>query len=166
MSFGDIALFAATLIIMLGGIIGCLLPAMPGIPIIWVTALLYALITGFERIGSDYLLTFGIISVVTLILDYVAGIYGAKRFGASKWGMFGAFIGMIVGLILGFLPGMILGPFIGAVAFELIAGKQSGHALKAGFGTFIGFIGGTMLKLVVGTIMVSVFIHDVLWSSG
>ncbi len=164
MSFGDTVLFAVTLIVMLGGIIGCLLPAVPGIPVIWISALVYALITGFERIGTDYLVTFGILSVATLLLDYIAGVYGAKRFGASKWGMLGAFLGMIVGLIIGFLPGMILGPFIGAVALELIAGKQSGPALKAGFGTFIGFLCGTFLKLVIGTAMIGVFIHDVFWT--
>jgi uncharacterized protein YqgC (DUF456 family) len=79
--------------------------------------------------------------------------------------MAGAFIGMVVGAIIGTLPGLIIGPLIGAIAFELLAGKKSSVALKAGFGTFLGFLAGVIMKLGLGTAMIAVFAYNVIWPS-
>jgi len=160
----EIVLFVSTLLIMLFGLIGSALPVIPGVPIIWVAALIYGLVTGFETIGLNYLLIFGILTAVSLVLDWVVNIYGAKKFGASKWGMVGAFLGMIVGMFVGALAGMIIGPFIGAVLFELLIGKTSGPALKAGFGTFVGFIVGVVMKFGLAVAMIGFFVDAILFS--
>ncbi len=166
MELSEIIYFIIALGVMLFGLIGCILPVIPGIPIIWAAALAYGLLTGFERIGSDYLIIFGILSAISLLLDWLVGIYGAKRLGASRWGLVGAFIGTIAGAVIATLPGLIAGPFIGAVLFELWAGKRSGAALKAGFGTFLGFLAGVVMKIGLGTTMMAVFAYLVVRSNG
>lgn len=165
MAWHDIVYFVLALFVMLFGLIGCFLPVIPGIPVIWAAAFIYGLLTGFESIGRDYLLIFGILSALSLILDWVVGVYGAKKLGASTWGMVGAFAGMIIGAIVGTLPGVIIGPLVGAVVFELLAGKKSGPAFKAGFGTFLGFLSGLVMKLGLGVVMIAVFAYNVLWPS-
>lgn len=163
MTWYDILYFVLALCIMLFGLLGCILPVLPGVQLIWATAFIYGLVTGFEDIGRDYLLIFGILSAISLLLDWFVGVYGAKRLGASAWGMVGAFVGMIVGAIVGTLPGLIIGPLIGAVLFELWAGRESRAALKAGFGTFLGFITGVVMKLGLGIVMIAVFLYSVVW---
>jgi uncharacterized protein YqgC (DUF456 family) len=162
----EIIYFVSALCVMLFGLVGCVLPVIPGIPIIWLSAFAFGFLTDFEFIGRDYLLIFGILSAVSLLLDWIAGVYGAKKLGASRWGMLGAFVGMIVGVIVGTIPGLIIGPLIGAVVFELLAGKKSGMALKAGFGTFLGFLAGVVMKFGLGIVMIAVFVYIVVRSSG
>jgi hypothetical protein len=145
------------------GILGGVLPVLPGPPIIWGASLIYAILTDFEDIGQSYLITFGLLTALVMLLDYVAGIYGAKRLGASRWGMVGAFVGMIVGVVIGTLPGFVVGPLIGAVAFELMIGRKMKDAMRAGLGTFLGFLGGTLMKVVISVIMVGVFIWAILF---
>jgi uncharacterized protein YqgC (DUF456 family) len=159
----EIIYFVSALCVMLFGLVGCVLPVIPGVPLIWLTAFVFSLLTDFEFIGRDYLLIFGILSAASLLLDWIAGVYGAKKLGASRWGMVGAFVGMIVGVIVGTLPGFIVGPLIGAAVFELLAGKKSGVALKAGFGTFLGFLAGVVMKFGLGTVMIAVFVYMVIW---
>jgi uncharacterized protein YqgC (DUF456 family) len=159
----EILYFVLALAVMLLGLVGCVLPILPGIPLIWASAFAYGLLTGFEHIGRDYLLLFGILSAISLLLDWFVGVYGAKKLGASRWGMVGAVIGMIVGAVVGTLPGLIVGPLIGAVAFELWAGKRSSVALKAGLGTFLGFLAGVVMKIGLGAVMISVFVYKVIW---
>ncbi len=157
----DILLFVATLIVMMIGLAGSILPVMPGTPIIWAAAFVYAIVTDFEAIGKDYLIWFGVLTLLSQVLDWLAGIYGARRLGATRWGMLGAFIGTVVGFIIGSIVGLILVPLIGAIAFELLAGKRANIALKAGFGTFLGFIAGVVMKVGLGVVMVVVFIYRV-----
>ncbi len=163
MTVWDVLLLITTMLVMLFGLLGSLLPVIPGLPIIWGASLLYAILTGFEDITQSYLITFGLLTVFVLLMDYVAGIYGAKRMGASRWGLVGAVAGMIVGIIVGNLPGFILGPLIGAVAFELLIGRKFKEAMKAGFGTFLGFLAGTVMKLVLSFIMIGVFLWAILF---
>lgn len=158
----DILLFAATLIVMMIGLAGSILPVMPGTPIIWAAALVYAILTDFEAIGKDYLIWFGVLTLLSQLLDWLAGTYGARRLGASRWGMIGAFVGTVVGFIIGNVIGLIVVPLIGAIAFELLAGKKSKIALKAGFGTFLGFIAGVVLKFGLGVVMIVVFVYRVI----
>jgi uncharacterized protein YqgC (DUF456 family) len=158
-----IAAFVLTLLIMLVGLAGTVLPVIPGLPIMWVGALIYALLTGFENVGWTYLVVFGALTVAVQVLDYVANLYGAKKMGAGGWGILGAFLGMVVGLFTGGLLGLLLGPFVGAFLGEmLIARKTASQALKAGLGTFLGFLGGTLVKFAVGCCMLGVFLWEVL----
>jgi uncharacterized protein YqgC (DUF456 family) len=164
MNAGMIAAFVLTMLIMLLGLAGTILPVVPGLPIMWAGALIYALLTGFEEIGWTYLIIFGLLTVAVQALDYVANLYGAKKMGASGWGILGAFLGMVVGLFTGGLVGLLLGPFVGAVLGEIMIGKKTtSQALKAGAGTFLGFLGGTLVKFAVGCAMLGVFLWSVLF---
>jgi uncharacterized protein YqgC (DUF456 family) len=156
-------LFIGTLLIMLVGLAGVILPVIPGIPLIWVSAFVYGLVTGFEEINWSILGILAILTGFTIVLDYVANLYGAKRMGASRWGIIGALFGMLVGLFTAGLIGLLIGSFAGAVLGEILVGKTGSHALKAGIGTFLGFLGGTLIKFIVGSIMIGIFIWKVLF---
>ena len=93
-----------------------------------------------------------------MAVDFIAPILGAKKYKASKYGMLGAFLGLIVGLIMFSFWGIILGPFIGALAFELIARRQVKIAFGVAFGTLVGFIAGTLVKVTFILIMSGFFI--------
>jgi uncharacterized protein YqgC (DUF456 family) len=163
MDVWTVLLFIGTLLIMLVGLAGVILPVIPGIPLIWVSAFVYGLVTGFEEINWSILGILAILTGFTIVLDYVANLYGAKRMGASRWGIIGALFGMLVGLFTAGLIGLLIGSFAGAVLGEILVGKTGSHALKAGIGTFLGFLGGTLIKFIVGSIMIGIFIWKVLF---
>jgi uncharacterized protein YqgC (DUF456 family) len=160
---GTIVLFVLTLIVLLFGLAGTIIPMLPGLPIMWAGALIYAILTGFARIGPTYLIVFGILTVVVQVLDYVANLYGAKKMGASGWGIFGALVGMLVGLFTGGVIGLVAGSFAGAILGEILIGKTGSQALKAGLGTFLGFLGGTLIKFAVGCAMLGIFLWQVIF---
>lgn len=164
MSFGEIMLFIGALLIMLIGLLGVIVPIIPGLPLVWFSALCYALLTGFQDISREFLFSSAILVLVITILQYVFTVYGAKRFGASRWGTFGAFVGMVVGLFLGSVVGIIVGPLIGAVGFELLVGKTFSQSLKAGLGTFIGFVFGTISQLIASVVLIGLFVYRVLFA--
>ena len=163
MDIGYIILLTITLLGMLFGLVGSALPVVPGLPIVWVMALIYALFTRFEDIGATYLITFGILTAIVLVMDYLAGIYGAKRLGASRWGIIGALVGTVLGIIVGGPIGLIVGPLLGAVLFELLIGREFRDAFKAGFGTFCGFIAGVVMKLTLSLVMILVFLWRIIF---
>jgi uncharacterized protein YqgC (DUF456 family) len=117
MTFKEIVLTGGALIIMAIGVAGVILPILPGLPLVWVGAFLYAHFTGYTVIDKTYLINFGLAAGGLVILEYIFKAFGAKKMGASKWGMIGAFIGMIVGISMGSLWAMILGPLVGATLF-------------------------------------------------
>lgn len=147
----DILWIVLSCIFILAGIIGCIVPLLPGPPLAFVGLLLIQLKTN-PPFSSTFLWMWAGIVLVVSILDYLVPIYGTKKFGGSKYGIWGCSIGLLVGLWLGPI-GIILGPFIGAFIGELIARKKSGDALKAATGSFLGFLLGTVLKLVVCFVM-------------
>ncbi len=143
---------------MMVGFLGVVLPILPGIPLSWLGLLIYAWGTGFERISITLVVVFFILTVLTLVIDFVAPILGAKKYGASKFGIFGAFLGFIVGIfVLGPL-GIILGPFIGALLGELIAKGKPKEAVGSAFGTVLGLVAGILFKIIVILIMAGFFI--------
>lgn len=132
---------------MLAGLAGCILPMLPGPPLAWLGMLLLHF-TDRVDFSVTELVVSALVVIATLVLDYFTPMIGAKKFGGGKYGNRGCVIGTIVGMF--FLPlGLILGPFLGAVIGELIAGKPFRAALKAGFGSFVGFLFGTLIKLAV-----------------
>ena len=132
---------------MLVGLSGCILPMLPGPPLAWLGMLLLHF-TDRVDFSVTELVVSALVVIATLVLDYFTPMIGAKKFGGGKYGNRGCVIGTIVGMF--FLPlGLILGPFLGAVIGELIAGKPFRAALKAGFGSFVGFLFGTLIKLAV-----------------
>ena len=94
-------------------------------------------------------------------MDYLANLYGAKKFGAGKLGIFFAIIGMMTGVVAAGLVGLIIGPLIGAIIGELLSGKSHRQALRAGLGTIVGFLGGTIIKFIIGLVMIGIFIWQV-----
>jgi len=147
---------------MLLGIAGCVLPILPGPVLSFLGLLLLALLKQFSPPLTPVLMM--IMALLTLVVtagDYVVPLWGAKRYGATKWGIWGSVIGMAIGIF--FSPfGMLLGAFIGAVAVEWLVQKERGKALKAGWGVFIGSLAGTALKLGVSGMMAYYFIRG-LW---
>lgn len=143
-------------ILILGGLVGCIIPGLPGPPLSYIGVLLLQL--GPEKpFEWKFLLTWGLVTVVVTALDYVVPVLGTKKFGGSRRGVWGSVIGLFAGMF--FFPplGIIIGPFVGAILGELTGGKNTEEAFKAGFGSFIGFLTGTVLKLVVSGMLTFYF---------
>lgn len=140
------------------GMAGVILPFLPGVPIAWVGIFLYAWGTGFQRISLFEILIFLGLTILAVLLDFLAPLWGAKKYKASKYGIAGAFLGVIIGIIgLGPL-GIIIGPLLGAFLGELLAKKEIPQALKSGLGTFLGFLGGILIKIIIILIMFGFFV--------
>lgn len=145
--------------LVLVGLAGAVLPALPGIPFVYGGLLVGAWIDHFTRVGTFTLVVLGILAAVGLALDFIAGSLGAKKVGASPQAVAGATLGAFVGIFFG-LPGLILGPFAGAVVGELQAQRSIGQAAASGVGTWIGLFLGIVAKLVVGIVMIAIFAFD------
>jgi len=154
----DYILIILGIFFMILGIIGCLVPILPGPPISFLGLILLHL-TRFGHFSNTTLLILGGIAVVVTILDYIVPIWGTRRFGGSKYGMRGATVGLIIGLFLGPL-GIILGPLIGAFVGEMIFKDDLGYAVKAGIGSLLGFLTGIGLKLAASFIMTFYFVKE------
>ena len=129
------------------GIAGSLLPLLPGPPIAFVGMLLQ-LFRDPDPFEAQTYWIFGAVTVITLVLDYLIPIWGTKKFGGTKYGAWGCTLGFIAAFWLGPF-GVIIGPFVGAFVGELIAGQDSKRSLKAAMGSFVGFLLGSFMKLVV-----------------
>ena len=148
-------------IMMVVGILGCLLPVLPGPPLSF-AGLLVLHFSRFADFSSTFLITWGCVTIVVTILDYVVPIWGTKKFGGSKSGMWGAGIGLVAGIF--FLPpiGIIVGPFAGAVIGEALTGKNTSSALRAGLGSFLGFLAGVGIKLAASVIMTYYYVKELI----
>jgi uncharacterized protein len=144
------------IIAMILGIIGCLVPVLPGPPLSFVGLLLLHF-SRFGHLTTTSLIIFASIAVVVSILDYLVPIWGTKTFGGSKYGTRGATIGLIIGLFLGPV-GIIIGPLIGAFTGEMIFRDDSKYAIKAAFGSLLGFLTGIGLKLAASLVMTFYFV--------
>jgi uncharacterized protein YqgC (DUF456 family) len=150
------AIICAVLILI--GLAGVIMPYLPGVPVAWLGLFIYAIGTDWERLSVTTVVVFGAITVLALLVDFIAPLLGAKKYKASKWGIIGASIGLFLGIIIFQIWGIILGPLLGALIGELIAGKSTDIAFKSALGTFIGFIFGTLMKLVLVLVMAGFFI--------
>jgi len=150
------AIICAVLILI--GLVGVIMPYLPGVPVAWLGLFIYAIGTDWERLSVTTIVVFGAITVLALLVDFIAPLLGAKKYKASKWGIIGASIGLFVGIIIFQIWGIILGPLMGALVGELIAGKSTDIAFKSALGTFIGFIFGTLMKVVIVLVMAGFFI--------
>jgi len=143
----DVFLVVLGLCFLVGGWVGCVVPAMPGPPLGYI-ALLLLQATGFAGFSGRFLLIGALVTVVVTALDYILPVWGTKKWGGSRAGTIGAIVGLLAGLF--FAPvGIIVGPFAGAVVGELITGHDTDAALRSGFGSFMGFLFGTVMKLTV-----------------
>lgn len=151
----DIFIIIIASLLLLTGLIGCIMPALPGPPLSYLGLLLLHFTKQYD-FSTKFLIAWAVITILVSIIDYLIPIWGTKKFGGSRYGIWGS----VIGLLLGFLwppIGIIFGPFIGAVIGEMIGGQKN-NALKAGFGAFIGFIGGTVIKLMASGIMLFHFV--------
>ncbi|NJM16743.1 MAG: DUF456 domain-containing protein [Bacteroidales bacterium] len=146
----DTLLLIAAFILLVIGLLGCILPVIPGPPISFFGILL-AHFTSKIQFSKINLIIFAALAITVTILDYVVPVWGTKKFGGSKAGQWGSTIGMIAGMLFFGPFGLILGPFLGALVAELITGKTNKEALSSGFGSLVGFLLGTGLKLAAAT---------------
>jgi len=146
-----IALFAV-------GLIGAVIPILPGTTIIFAAALIHRVMLGPEKsVGWRTIAILFVLTVLTYAIDFLSGYYGAKYFGATKWGMFGAMLGALVGIFFGFI-GLFVGPVIGAIIGEFIAGKELVDAGRAGWGSLLGSLAGMLGKLAIAVVMIVLFL--------
>ena len=136
-------------ILILAGLAGSVLPLLPGPPISFIGLLIYAYKTGFSETGNYWLLIFGLLTVLSVILDYVAPSLGAKKYKASKFGTAGALIGSFLGVLSIGPFGILTGPLIGGFIGEFIYKREFKSALQSALGSFIGFLAGTLFRLMV-----------------
>ncbi|HET8538434.1 MAG TPA: DUF456 family protein [Anaeromyxobacter sp.] len=137
------------------GIAGVVLPAIPGSVLLVLGAVLVGWAEGFTRVSGWTVGACAAIGAAIWVVDFAAGILGAKAFGASKWAILGAGLGLLVGMFLG-LPGIVLGPAIGAIVLEYARDPNFDRALKAGAGAFLGFVLGSAVKVSLAFVLVGV----------
>jgi uncharacterized protein YqgC (DUF456 family) len=149
-----LTVLAAALIVV--GLVGAIVPMLPGIPLIFTGIWLIAGVDGYRHLGLGWLLGIAAVGAVGLLTDLLAGALGAKRMGASSQAVCGALIGTLIGLFFG-IPGLLFGPFFGAVIGELSAGNSVLRSAHAGVSVWVGLICGTIIKLVSSLMMVALF---------
>lgn len=144
------------------GIIGIIIPVLPGIILNYFSLILVYIIRGKEELNFFTLFVFGVLTVLVTLLDYILPLIGAKKFGASRMGLWSSAIGMVIGIL--FFPpfGMFLGLLVGSIVGELLAGNEGSQALKAGFATFLGSLTSVVFKLILAVMMTICFLFH-LW---
>jgi uncharacterized protein YqgC (DUF456 family) len=150
-------LWILAVLLVLAGLAGIVLPALPGTLLVFLGLLLAAWIDGFDKVGWGVIALLGGLAVLSTVLDFVVTGLGARRAGASKQAVVGAAAGTIVGLFFG-LPGLFFGPFIGAAAGEYLARRDAVQAGRAGLGTWLGIVLGTAMKLGLAIAIIGLFI--------
>jgi hypothetical protein len=143
-------------VLVLAGLAGAVLPALPGVPLVFGGLLVAAWADDFERVTWLTLVILGLLTIVSFVVDFAATALGAKRVGATRLAIAGAVLGTLGGVLLG-IPGLIFGPFIGAVVGELLSHGQVEQATRAGVATWLGLIFGTLAKLALVFTMLGVF---------
>lgn len=151
-----IALILAILFF-IAGLLGTILPVLPGAILIFGGMLLYGIMTGFATLNATFFLLQAFTLIILFLIDFLASATGTKRYDGSTQAVWGAVIGTLLGLIFLGPLGIITGPFLGAVIVELVRGKKIDAAIRVGFGTLIGLLGGTLLKLGVEIVMIIYF---------
>ncbi len=157
----DYVLLVLSILLIITGLLGCVLPVLPGPPFSFLGLLLIHF-TRFADFTVPFLIITASIAIIVTVLDYIVPIWSTKKFGGSKAGMWGATIGMIIGMVFLGPFGLILGPLLGAIIGESINGAKSQNALRAGMGAFIGFLLGVGLKLAASVYMTYHFIKALL----
>lgn len=152
-----VVLWSVAAVLVIAGLAGLFLPAIPGSPLIFIGLALAAWADRFAYAGFWTLAVLALLALLAFGVDIWAALFGAKKFGASKYAGAGAFLGAVVGLLLGF-PGIFFGPFIGAVGGELLARKNLKQAARSGIGAALGLVLGAALKLALGLTMIGIFV--------
>ena len=143
------------------GLIGTVLPVFPGTIIILTGALIHRMMLGAEKsVSWRTIVILVLLTAGSYALDFLSGYFGARYFGATRWGMFGALLGALIGIFFG-IPGLFIGPVIGAVVGEFLAGKRMIDAGRAGWGSLLGNLGAIVGKLLIALVMIAIFFMTV-----
>jgi uncharacterized protein YqgC (DUF456 family) len=153
----ELFLVLVALLLMILGIIGSFLPILPGPLTSWAGLLVLHFTEGVE-LSQTFLISTLLVAIFIYILDYIIPALGTKRFGGSRAGMIGTTLGLLVGILSPIPFSIIIGPFVGALIGEIIHRNDFDKALKAAFGSFLGFIASTFLKFIVAIIFLGFFI--------
>ncbi len=146
------------IIVILLGIAGTIIPFIPGIPLIFIAITAYGWYEGFHAVSTKYIAIMASLTVLSLIVEYLSSILGAKYFGSSKKGIYGALIGTVIGIFV-FPPiGILIGPWLGACVGELLSGKDLSTAMKTGLGTLAGIFSGITFNLIIAVLMMISFL--------
>ncbi len=149
-------------ILMLFGLAGSILPILPGPPLSFIGIFLLALVKHFSPpLTPTFVTILAVVTILVTAMDYIIPLLGAKRYGASKWGVWGSVLGMAIGIIWSPFA-MLVGAFIGAVLVEWLIGKKKGEALRAGWGVVVGTLFATILRLGISGMMTYYFVRA-LW---
>src|SRR5213075_102190 len=150
-----------TIVLFAVGLIGTVAPFLPGTAIILAAAIIHRIMLGPEKsIGWRAISILVLLTLATYALDFLSGYFGAKYFGATKWGMLGAILGALVGIFFGII-GLFVGPVICAIFGEFVAGKRMVDAGRAGWGSLLGNLGGMIGKLMIALVMITIFFMTV-----
>ncbi|HOW23754.1 MAG TPA: DUF456 domain-containing protein [Sedimentibacter sp.] len=149
------------IIMFLIGLIGTILPALPGVLLIFGGMLVYGFMTGFASLSIWFFVMQLLVMAVIFIVDFIASVVSTKKYGGSKQAAFGAAVGTILGVIILGPLGIIIGPFAGSVAAEVLLGKEIKQAVKVGFGSLVGVMGGTLFKLAAEALMIIYFFMSI-----
>jgi uncharacterized protein YqgC (DUF456 family) len=152
-----IFLWILGVVLVIVGLVGTVLPALPGAMLIVAGLVVAAWADGFTKVGALPLVVIGVIGATSYLVDFAAAALGAKKFGASPRAMVGAGLGTLLGLFLG-LPGIIIGPFVGAVIGELTVHRDMAKVGKAGLAAWIGFLIGMAVKVGIAFLMIGIFL--------
>ncbi len=156
--------FSLALVVMLVALIGTIVPALPGTPIALAAAVGHRLYFGDASVTNTVLVVLVLLTLLSLVFDFLASVVGAKKFGATWRGALGAVLGGIIGIFFS-LPGLILGPFVGAVLFELLGRQEFRKAAKAGTGAVFGLLLGVIGKVSICVLMIGLFATNVIFRS-
>lgn len=159
-------LWVLVVLLFLIGLAGTVLPALPGTLLIFGGVVLGAWIDDFTRVGTTILIVEGVLALLSWALDYVAGLLGARKAGASRQALFGAALGTVVGIFMG-VVGVLFMPFVGAVIGELVARRHDAEAgaqsIKVGVATWMGVMAGLLAKVVIAFMMIGIFVVALWW---
>lgn len=145
------------ILLFIAGLLGTILPLLPGAILIYGGMLLYGFMTQFATLDAYFFLLQGLVLVLVFSIDPLASAVGTKRFGGSKQAVWGAVIGTLLGVIFLGPLGIVLGPFLGAIVVELLRGTPINQTIRVGFGTLVGLLGGTVLKIGAEIMMMIYF---------
>jgi len=149
-------------VFVIAGLAGCVVPILPGPPISYIALILVSWAHSWKAFTPTFLIVVGIITAIVTVADFILPVYLPKRYGASKFGVWGSIIGMIAGMV--FFPpfGLILGTFVGAVLGELIFSRNARSSLRAALGVFVGTVAAIFLKVSVSGIIGFYFFRAVI----
>ena len=147
--------------LIVAGLAGTVLPVLPGTVVVWAGIVLGAWIDDFQRVGTTTLVVVTVLAALAWVLDYVAGLLGARRAGASRQALLGAAIGTVVGLFMG-VVGVLFMPLVGAALGEYLARKDQHRAVRVGVATWLGIMLGLLAKVVLAFVMVGLFVAALL----